>query len=201
MAKKKVKKGNGMKFVAVAVFVAVIIVVSFFVKGTFLNKTYSKSLEFKDIGELATQTAYCEQVSVLEKAREILGLEVPFTKSKLIYSYNVEIKAGYDFTQIEAMVDNEKKLIEVKLPEVKILSKELKTDSFKVYFENESLFRRISLKESNMALDKLIEDAVRESKENGLFANARANAEVIIKGFIAGMGDFREYKIEFMDKK
>ena len=61
--------------------------------------------------------------------KELFGADIPFTNSKYIYSYGITIKAGFDFNEIEW---NEKgNTIEVKLPEVKILSSEIDQDSSK----------------------------------------------------------------------
>ena len=42
-------------------------------------------------------------------------MEIPFTQSKYIFSYDVEVKAGFDFTQIEWSLNDH--TIEVKLQE------------------------------------------------------------------------------------
>ena len=90
-------------------------------------------LTFEDIGELATHAAYCTEVNVTQAERELFGLSIPFTQSKYIYSYDVILKAGYDFSQITYEVDEESQTIEVRLPQVQILSSELDLDSFQVY--------------------------------------------------------------------
>ena len=48
------------------------------------NKT--TSLGFENIGEFATQAAYCTTVNTEEAAQNIWGIEIPFTQSKYIYS-------------------------------------------------------------------------------------------------------------------
>ena len=63
------------------------------------NKT--TSLGFENIGEFATQAAYCTTVNTEEAAQNIWGIEIPFTQSKYIYSYDIVIKAGFDFTESE----------------------------------------------------------------------------------------------------
>lgn len=60
-------------------------------------------LTFEDIGELATQSAYCTEIEMIEDGQKAFGFDVPFTQAKQIYSYDVEIKAGYDFTKLHMM--------------------------------------------------------------------------------------------------
>ena len=157
----------------------------------------TSKLGFEDIGEMATQSAYCTEVSLTEADRELFGLSIPFTQSKYIYSYDVIIKAGYDFSEIQWSVDEGKKQIKVKLPEVKVLSNEIDLDSFKVYYEKESIFRPISLEENNTAMKELQKTAEKDAIGNGLLENAQANAETILKAFFAKAFDLQKYEIQF----
>lgn len=162
------------------------------------NHSKTTKIGFEDIGELATQTAYCTEVNVTEASREFYGIEIPFTQSKYVYSYDVIIKAGFDFSEIEW--SEKDSVIEIRLPAAKILSREIKADSFKVYHEKESIFRHITLAENNDAMESLKETAVENAVSNGLLKNARDNAETILSGFFANHYDLDKYEIRFMDK-
>lgn len=169
--------------------------------GKFISSE-SKTIKigFEDIGEFATQSAYCTEVNVTEASRELFGVTIPFTQSKYIYSYDILIKAGFDFGEIEWTVDDADATIRVKLPEAKILSSEIDMDSFKLYLEDESIFRQITLTENNEALTTLIQTAEKNAVTNGLLENARSNVETILTGFFANVYDLKEYEIEFKDK-
>lgn len=188
------------KVLTVLLILAVIAAVGLGVGNYVLSRSQTTKLGFEDIGELATQSALCEEVNVTEAARELFGVQIPFTQSKYIYSYTVEIKAGYDFSEIDYKVDEGRKKIQVMLPEAKILSSELDTDSFKLYHEDESIFRQITLEENSEALNQLVKQAETDSVENGLYDNARSNAETILKSFFGKAYDMNEYEIEFTDK-
>ena len=173
--------------------------------GLYFGKSLSSEsritkLGFEDMGELATQAAYCTMVEDTEAARDLFGVEIPFTQSRLIYSYDVIVRAGLDFEQIEWSVDEPNKVIEVKLPEIKVLNSELDTESFKLYLEDESIFRRISMEENNDSMIEMEENACRQAVGNGLLDEARANAEAILRSFFAGVYDLEKYEIVFMDK-
>lgn len=176
-----------------AVFGAGVGVRSVLVSGNKLTR-----LGFEDIGELATQAAYCTEVNVTEGARELFGLTIPFTQSKYVYSYDVVIKAGLDFGDIDWTVGED--TITVRLPEIRILSSEIDLNSFRVYVENESIFRRISLEENNEAMKALQASAQENAVANGLLDNARANAETILTGFFAGEYDLSQYILRFVDQ-
>ena len=173
--------------------------------GLYFGKSLSSEsritkLGFEDMGELATQAAYCTMVEDTEAARDLFGVKIPFTQSRLIYSYDVIVRAGLDFEQIEWSVDEPNKVIEVKLPEIKVLNSELDTESFKLYLEDESIFRRISMEENNDSMIEMEENARRQAVGNGLLDEARANAEAILRSFFAGVYDLEKYEIVFMDK-
>ena len=173
--------------------------------GLYFGKSLSSEsritkLGFEDMGELATQAAYCTMVEDAEAPRDLFGAEIPFTQSRLIYSYDVIVRAGLDFEQIEWSVDEPNKVIEVKLPEIKVLNSELDTESFKLYLEDESIFRRISMEENNDSMIEMEENARRQAVGNGLLDEARANAEAILRSFFAGVYDLEKYEIVFTDK-
>lgn len=155
------------------------------------------ALGFEDIGELATQSAYCTEVEVTEASRELFGMSIPFTQSKYIYSYDVTIKAGIDFGGIDWDLDEEQKTIRVTMPETRVLSSEINLDSFKVYHESESIFHHITLEENNAALQELQHNAEETAIANGLLENARSNAETILKGFFTKAYDLDKYTLTF----
>lgn len=133
-----------------------------------------------------------------EGSRELFGIQIPFTQSKYIYSMDFEIKAGIDFGDIDW--DLKDKIIEVRLPEVRILSSEMKQDSFQVYHEEESIFRQIRLEEINDGFEDMQKQAEKDAVSNGLLENAKSNAETILKEFFAKEYDLKEYKITFREK-
>lgn len=185
----------------IAIFIAIIVLIVAVVIGLrsdiFFDSKTTK-IGFENIGELATQTAYSTQLGVIDDSRELYGVTIPFTNSKYIYSYDVVIKAGFDFGDIEWNENNN--VIEVKLPKVKILSSELDLNSFKIYHENESVFNQITITENNEAMKKLQKTAEENAVANGLLENARDNSETILKIFFSNKYDLEKYEIVFKDK-
>lgn len=74
------------------------------------------------------------------------------------------------------------------------------TESFKLYLEDESIFRRISMEENNDSMIEMEENARRQAVGNGLLCEARANAEAILRSSFAGVYDLEKYEIVFTDK-
>lgn len=150
---------------------------------------------FEDIGELDTQVAYCTVVDVIDDPREIFGIEVPLTKSKYIYSYDVVVKAGLDFEKINWKESEEK--IKVKMPELYITDSYIDENSGKIYHEKESIFSPITLNEQMSARSKLVEKGVNDAVENGLYKNAKENAEKIMTSFFKQHDEYEEKEIVF----
>ena len=189
---------------AVRIIISIVLIAMVVAGITAGVKKYAESeakttkIGFEDIGELATQVAYSTEVNVTDASRKLFGMTIPFAQSKYIYSYDVIVKAGFDFKQVEWSENNE--TIVVKLPQAEILSCEVDTESFQVYHEDESIFRRITLEENNEALNNMKKQAQDDAIENGILENARANAETILKGFFGNTYNLEKYKIKFVDK-
>ena len=202
--KKNTYGGFLARFLTKKAFTVIVVLLLLGAVGTvgiptfFRPEAKTTKLGFENIGELATQAAYSTQVNVTEESLEIFGVTIPFTQSKYIYSYDVIIKAGFDFREIEWEVNDT--TILVKLPQARILSSQLEPESFKIYHESESIFRPITLDENNAALIELKQNAERDAVANGLLDNARSNAELILKGVFAGAYDMETYTVKFVNK-
>lgn len=147
------------------------------------SKSQSVSLGLKNIGEFATESAYMTVVNQTDDSKHLFSWGLPFTESKYLYSYNVVIKFGYDFTKATEDVDQESKVISVHLPETEVLSDEVDYDSLTVYEENESPLNNISLQENNDAVKQLKETAERDAINNGAMDAAQQNAVTFIRSF------------------
>lgn len=110
MEKKKEKTNklrllkHWLSMTSVKIFLAIIVllVIALGVGKYFMTTSKTTKIGFEDIGEMATQAVRSTEISTIEGSRDLFGVEIPFTQSKYIFSYDVEIKAGFDFTQIES---------------------------------------------------------------------------------------------------
>lgn len=208
MQNEMVEKGNiklkfVKKYITKKIIIGIVILLGIVAIAIGLRKVVSfesktTKIGFEDIGELATQTAYCTELNITDKSRDLFGVTIPFTQSKYIYSYDIVIKAGFDFEDITWEENGTS--IEVKLPEAKVLSSEIKQDSFKIYQEDESIFTKITMTDNNEAMKDLKRKAEENAIANGLLKNARTNVETILTGFFGNVYDFEKYEIIFKDK-
>lgn len=182
-------------FLGILILILLALVVMLGIRDVFSTDGKTTKLGFEDIGELATQSAYCTEVQVTDPSRELFGINIPFTQSKYIYSYDIVIKAGLDFTGITWSEQGD--TIRITLPEIKILSSEIDLDSLKVYHEDESIFQKITLEDNNAALASLKTRAEEDAIANGLLDEARDNAEQILTAFFANEYDLTKYQLKF----
>lgn len=191
------------KIILSAILIVAIIftaLIAFWFGKNFSTESHTTKLSFEDIGNLTTQEAYCTEVNVTDKSRDLFGITLPFTHSKYIYSYNVVVQAGFDFEKITCKEDPTQKVITVNLPKAKITACDIDEDSFKVYHEDESLFRKISLEENNTALKTLKAQAKKDAEANGILDKATNNAKALIRAFLGNTYDLDEYDVKFIEK-
>ena len=185
------------------IFILVLIIV---ILGYFSfqpTKTVSKatSLGLKNIGELATQAGYFTTVQTISKSRDVLGWEVPGTQSNYVYSYDGTIKAGIDFKDIEMDKDDVNHVITITFPEFKILSTEINDDSFILYNDGANPFTSLKLEDVDKSNTELKKAARESAIKNGILENARTNAEMLIRGYLASMYDLNEYTVVFLPEQ
>ena len=209
MNEKKTAKSKAMElivtilksraFLVALLVIAIGVAVWFGVDSPFAHEEETVRLGFENIGELATQEALATEVSVMEADRELFGISIPFTQSKYIFSYNVSIKAGYDFNGIDYTIDEEGKKITVALPQAEVLDCVPDYDSFQVYHESESVFQQFTLDDTNEAVSSLVDQAEADAIANGLLERARENAETLLTAFFAQAYDPEEYTVTFTE--
>jgi len=151
-----------------------------------------------DIGELATAEYIFTIANVSEKPKkELVGIEIPFTNSKIIYSYEGTIKAGIDFVKVEVDVNEKNKTIFVDLPDSEILSTEVDNDSLIIYDEKNNPINRFSFSDMNLAIDDIKNKAEETAIDKGLLLRSQENAQSIIRTTILSLYDPEEYSVEF----
>ena len=102
-----------------AALVVLTVLLTLGLNSVFRHDEKPTHLGFEDIGELATQAAYLTIVEDIDASRELFGVKIPFTQTEIIYSYDVAVKAGLDFDQVEWEVNDEAKEIQVTMPEIR----------------------------------------------------------------------------------
>ncbi|MBR3569526.1 MAG: DUF4230 domain-containing protein [Oscillibacter sp.] len=72
-------------------------------------------------------------------------IPLPFTKKIFIISYDGVIKYGVDVSQVGLTVNGISKIVTVEIPRAKIISHEIPEEGFRVLYESNGLFNKISI--------------------------------------------------------
>ncbi|MDD7281061.1 DUF4230 domain-containing protein [Floccifex sp.] len=182
-----------------SVLIVIILVLGLFIGfgDKFITRSDPTNLVLKDIGELATQCAYVTEVNEVKDTRTLWNVDIPLTTSHLIYSYDFEIKAGFNVDEIKPVVNEEKKTVTIKMPKAEILSNEIKLETFKVYLEDESKFNNIKLNENNEAIIAMQKEAQEHAIRNGILTEAEENGKKVITSLFSNTFDPEEYEYKF----
>ena len=186
----------------VVILISITIIAAMLIQ-TRKNQVESRNIAFglKDMGELVTQAGYFTNVQSSTSTRQLFGMDIPFTTSKYIYSYDGVVKAGLDFAGIEVQVDDANRTVTVRLPEIEILDVNIDNDSLKIYDESQSIFTPLHISDVNEAQIELKEQVRQTAIDNGILEEAEKNARTIIGGFLSGTMDLKNYTIQFEAKE
>lgn len=111
-------------------------------------------------------------------------------------SYEAKVKAGFDFEKLDMQVDHDRKVITVKIPEIRITDVNVDIGSLDYIFENKKANTETV---SEKAYKKCIEDVTKESaEEKAIYELAKQNAkntmEAIIQPFMEQLDE--EYRLQ-----
>ena len=155
-----------------------------------------------DMGVLLTEEYYFTEVVNFSSVKKFLktNIELKFTETSFLVSYDGVITAGIDFAGITVQKDEDTRKITVLLPKAEIHNISLDLDSFQVYSEKSGIGNPPTASDFNSSLVELEEDAKEKALDRGLLDRADANARSLILGFVAGLVDLTEYSLVFQMK-
>ena len=165
--------------VALIVILICITIIAVMLIQTRKNQVESRTVAFglKDMGELVTQAGYFTNVQSNTSTRQLFGMDIPFTTSKYIYSYDGVVKAGLDFAKLEVQVDDANRTVAVKMPAIEILDVNIDNDSLKIYDESQSIFTPLHISDVNEAQIELKKQVEQTAIDNGILEEAEKNAD------------------------
>lgn len=198
---KSLMKNFVTKLIYLLLFVIVgIVIAPFLLKPDNQPQVVTHDIEatISDIGELATSEYRYTISQISEKPnKEIIGFSIPFTDSRVLYSYQGVIKAGIQFGDIVINVNEAQKTVYVQLPKSDILTEEVFQDSLIVYDETYSPFNTFTFSDMNLSVTDLKETAKNDAVMSGLLDAAHDNAIIILNSTVSSFYDTDEYAIEY----
>lgn len=153
--------------------------------------TKSTLTEMINISDLSTYEAIYNGVATMKNTENQEQVDY-------YVSYEATVKAGINFEELEINVDQDKKIVTVNLPEIKITDTTVDISSLEyIFMNNEANTETVS----SEAYKLCIEDVENESKSTDAIYNlAKQNAtntiEALIRPFIEQADD--EYKLQIV---
>ena len=191
---KRRKKGKMVVFAVliVVILAAVAIMVSRNAKKEEPEIISLTALEkMVDVSDMSTFEAIYNGIAEVEN-------EADPTQIDYYVSYEAKVKAGFDFENLNMQVDHDRKVITVKIPEIKITDVNVDIGSLDYIFENK---KANTENVSEQAYKTCIEDVTRESaEEKAIYELAKQNAkntmEAIIQPFMEQLDEEYQLQIE-----
>ena len=191
---KRRKKGKMVVFAVliVVILAAVAIVVTRNTKKEEPEIISLTALEkMVDVSDMSTFEAIYNGIAEVEN-------EADPTQIDYYVSYEAKVKAGFDFENLNMQVDHDRKVITVKIPEIKITDVNVDIGSLDYIFENK---KANTENVSEQAYKECIEDVTKESaEEKAIYELAKQNAkntmEAIIQPFMEQLDEEYQLQIE-----
>ncbi len=188
----------------VITIVAVLIIGMLLGYGASSFKSGSKTtkLGFEDVGELVVQTCHATVIGdSKDNAKFFKKFEIPFTESRQIFSYDIDVDYSLNFEAIKIKsIDDKNKIVKIQMPKVKEYKTTLKEESLKIYLDQGNLFSRIDLSEMSEQRKQMEDQAENDCIANGVMDAANENAKKLLSGFVKNDSKYKDYTFEFEEK-
>ena len=188
-----------LRLILVLAIVIIIIMLGVLIPSKMKHRETVLEFGFKDVGQLVTQEWYGRILEDSSKDRKLFNkFSVPFTESRIIFSLDIEVTAGLDFTKIE-WEQKDENTIKIKLPKAEIYKYYQVPNTFNSYLDDESWFTNIDSQERHGLEDAVVEKGKQTALDAGLLEKADKNAKVIIEQMVKAKN--KDLKIEWEYKE
>lgn len=173
--------------VAALIVAGIVGIFGFFIKNKFQveeeNMVTSDIVEssLKEAKELTTLKYHYKNVASFESSQQFQGMKLPFTTKSFLYTYEGDINSGVDLDEAEVKVDDESKIITIKLPKVKVLSHDIDEDSVMIFDEKNSVFNPLELEDYTNFRKEEEAKVEKEAVEKGLLKESEKQSKIAIK--------------------
>ena len=158
-----------------------------------VEEVESKILE---IGELTTCEGNYNVTRGMDFTRYMLdGIPIPGTTNHVELTCSGIVKAGYDLTKVQVIIDEKSKTIIVSLPEAQVNSNQLIWDGDMVSRDKNNILNPINFDQYQALITEIKDAGLKETEKNGLYTTVEENAQNLIINFL---GCFTDYTVEFL---
>lgn len=173
------------------------------VDDTIIEENYTLTISTvekitKPASDLITSKYIYKDADTYENYKKLFDKRVPFTTDKVVFTYEGTVSVGIDLSEVKYEIDNENKIISIKLPEIKIKANEIDESSFEYPFESDSVFNTTGMSDYTELLATLKEEKEKEVKGDTEFMErARYNTENVLKEFLTAADATKDYTVIF----
>ena len=143
----------------------------------------------RDIGEMAVEEARVTLVHCTREPRRLFGVELPLMREQCIFAIDVVVKAGFNFDEIRVQVDDFRRRITLRLPEMRILSSAVDYGNMQIYDEKTGVFARPKLEWHKESMLELCHEAEAKALVYGILDRARDSARLRLEAFVGQLYD------------
>lgn len=153
-----------------------------------------------DIGIMVTQQYYFTEVVSFSSVKKLLktDIELKFTESNFLASYDGVVTAGINFADITVEKNEDAALITIHIPASEIQNVDIDPNSFQLFSEKNGLGNPLSVEDFNSSLIDLEKTAVEKAVDRGVLLQADENARQLIINFVNSLADSSKFSIEFV---
>lgn len=151
----------------------------------------------RDMGFLISGEYYFTEVVSYTSVKKLWNIELPFTESGYLVSYDGVVTAGVDFSRIRVEKDDEKLTLKIILPKAEIKNIDIDTESFQLHHEKTGFGNSLKVEDYNSGLVTLERTARSKAIQRDLPGMANKNARNVIRNFVSNLVDTTTYTLIF----
>jgi hypothetical protein len=152
-------------------------------------------VKLKEISDLNTYEGEYTVEYGKEKTRELLdNFSIPLTKNSVNIKCKGIVKVGYDLNKMKIVVDHNKKIIYITLPNQKVMDNYIIWDTVKCDEKN-NIFNPIKFEQYKEMITQIEKDGLKKTQENKIREKGEKNMKKILELLFK---DFHGYKVEII---
>ena len=143
-----------------------------------------------DISQFSTYSGEYTATKSAEYTRYFLDdIAVPGTTNTISIECSGIVKVGYEVEDIKIEVDNDSLKIYISLPEAQVLDNYVIWDTVRCKEEN-NILNPIDFEQYQGLIAEIESDGLGLAEADGIYENAEANMQTVIRNFLSGFEDF-----------
>lgn len=148
--------------------------------------------------DLITTRYHYQDACSKESAKSFRKLKLPFTTSKVVFTYKGCVSLGIDLSKVQYDIDNDRMEIVVVIPDIEVLADEIDDNSFEIVDEKNSLFNPQELDDYATLMAELKKEKETEVlADSELMEEVQQNTQSVLKEFLTTDDETADYQFIF----